>query len=96
MVEPPREQPKSLDVQCLKCGAMNIPENHVCGRCGANLPLVYDEEGRVFNRRESIRSPGILRRGARQGLSPYSARWLLRAGVLIFAVLAALWIMARK
>ncbi len=96
MVEPPRAQPKSLDVQCLKCGAMNIPENRVCGRCGASLPLVYDEEGLVFNRRESAHAPGLLRQGARRRFSPDSVQWLLRLGVLIFVVLVALWIMARK
>ena len=50
--------PRTADLTCLRCGAGNIPENHVCGRCGASLPVVYDEEGKVFNWRDHPSRPG--------------------------------------
>jgi len=43
------DHPRNSDVKCLRCDAFNLPENHVCGRCGASLPMVYDEEGKIFN-----------------------------------------------
>ncbi len=33
------------DIQCLRCRSWNIPDNHICGNCGASLPVLYDEEG---------------------------------------------------
>jgi hypothetical protein len=32
----------------MDCRAANIPENIICGACGASLPVVYDKDGRVF------------------------------------------------
>ncbi len=54
--------PKNLDVKCLRCGAMNIPENKICGRCGASLPLVYDEEGKVFDWKEDPYYQALLKK----------------------------------
>jgi hypothetical protein len=73
---------------------MNLPENKICGRCGANLPLIFDEEGNVFQPRDSSGPalPGL--RGAR--FSPGNVRWVLRFGVVLFALLLALWIMHHK
>ena len=96
MVESSRPQPKSLDVKWLECGAFNIPENHVCGRCGASLPLVYDEEGKVFSWGGDVRSRQLLSQGAHRRLSPSSVRSLMRLGVILFALLVALWILSHK
>ena len=46
--KPPREHLTS-DVKCMECGVYNIPENKICGACGANLPVIYDREGRLFH-----------------------------------------------
>src|SRR5580698_7887585 len=87
---------RNNDVECLRCGAMNLPENKICGRCGANLPLIYDEEGNVFQPRDlaspSSGKPGF--RGAR--FSPSNARWVLRFSIILFAFLLALWIMHHR
>ncbi len=84
-------------MECLRCGAMNLPDNKICGRCGANLPLIYDDEGNVFQPQDPSNSarpgkPGF--RGAR--FSPARARWVLRFSVILFALMLALWIMHHK
>lgn len=50
---PLKRPPKNTDVKCLKCGAYNITDNRICGHCGANLPVVYDESGQVFRWEEA-------------------------------------------
>ena len=87
--------PKTSDIKCLRCGAMNVPENHVCGRCGANLPLIYDEEGQVFDRRrEELKA--MLEPVTRRRMNPQSTAWVLRIGVILFALFMAFWIMHRR
>ena len=49
VVPKPTREPKNYDLKCLDCGAFNIPENLVCGACGASLPVVYDKNGKVFH-----------------------------------------------
>jgi hypothetical protein len=71
---------------------MNIPDNHICGRCGASLPLVFDEEGKVFHLRDPQVSAG---RGTGR-FSPGNARWVLRFGIILFALLLASWIMHHR
>jgi hypothetical protein len=74
---------------------MNIPENKICGRCGANLPLVYDEEGNVFQLKDPKPLPG--RSGfVGSRFSPNNARWVLRFCVILFALLLALLIMHHR
>jgi hypothetical protein len=81
---------KSHDIECLRCGAYNIPENKNCGRCGASLPLVYDDEGKVFNWKEAqgfdevmkIKSPT----GPRRGSGPKILRVLVVMIILLFAL----------
>lgn len=91
---PPTRYPKNLDVKCLRCGAMNISENHICGRCGASLPLVYDEEGKVFDWKEDSYYKAILKRQTRDSSrNPEQVRWLLRFAILLAAFLVALYIM---
>jgi len=86
--------PKNLDVKCLRCGAMNIPENHICGRCGASLPLVYDEEGKVFQwETDSYLKVMLKRRQKDPAKRPDQMRWVLRFAVLLAAFLFALYIM---
>ena len=98
MPETPRAHyPKNLDVKCLRCGAMNIPENHICGRCGANLPLVYDEEGKVFQwETDSYLKVMLKRRVKDPAKRPEQIRWLLRFLVLLAAFLVAFYIMRHK
>ncbi len=86
--------PKNLDVKCLRCGAMNIPENKICGRCGASLPLVYDEEGKVFDWKEDPYYQALLKKRDRnRSPNPDQTRWLLRFIILLAAFLFALYIM---
>ena len=85
------------DVKCLRCGAMNLPENHICGRCGANLPLVYDEEGKVTDwKRDPYYQSVFKKQGGAPPLDPQKVRWFLRIGVILFAVFAALCILRHR
>ncbi|SRR5579871_876859 len=91
---PPTRYPKNLDIKCLRCGAMNIPENHICGRCGASLPLVYDEEGKVFQWEKDSYLKVMLQRKAKDPSERTNqVRWLMRFGVLLAAFLAAFYIL---
>lgn len=93
----------NADVKCLRCGAFNIPDNVVCGACGANLPLVYGPDGKPrqvlddgFRYSTMVGRPrggGFLadpRGRAARGM------WLLRFVILLMVLLAAVWILSRK
>ena len=90
-------RPKTHDIECLRCGAFNLPENRVCGRCGASLPVVYDPEGRIFNWREAQGFDELMGVETRRhkGLSPVQVGWLLRGAALLAALLAAFFILRR-
>jgi len=95
MEAPPSEKRLNYDLECLRCGGMNIPENHICGRCGANLPLLYDEEGGIRRLLPTDRRFG----NARPILNPYErtlkvGMWM-RLGVILFAIIFALFIFYR-
>lgn len=97
MPEPALRQPKNFDVQCLRCNAINIPENKICGRCGASLPLLYDEEGKVFDWKEDAYYKAVyLKKSGSQRFSTERVRWILRAGVILFAIVAAIFIIHRR
>jgi len=89
---------RNADVKCLRCGAFNVSENRVCGKCGANLPLIYDEEGKIFNWRDDPYFKVLVGKGPNRGfrMSPGSSRWVLRFGLLLFACFLALWIMRQR
>jgi hypothetical protein len=69
---------------------MNIPENRICGACGANLPLIYDEAGKPFVGSDLYEqywpSP-------KKGLELHSGvnrtRWILRGLILLLALWVA-------
>ena len=82
---------KNLDVLCLRCGAYNIAENRVCGRCGASLPLVYDEDGKVLSLRQHAMEREILVRRASKKVS--SVQWFFRFGLILFALYIAYMIL---
>ncbi|MGH7739610.1 MAG: hypothetical protein ACREL1_05635 [bacterium] len=84
---PPRR--KNLDVECLRCGAYNLAENKICGQCGANLPLVYDEDGNVARLSVGLIPASRGRASTPYRISPWKTAWLLRAGVLLFALAVA-------
>ncbi len=78
---------KNLDVKCLRCGVMNIPENRICGACGASLPLIYDEEGKAFTGGDLYKqylTPPKSQKGVPSGVA--RTRWILRV-VILFLVL---------
>jgi ribosomal protein L40E len=85
---------RNADIKCLKCGAFNIPDNRICGRCGANLPLVYDDQGQVFNWAEAQGFEALVHQPTpKTRASAGKIRWILRALVLLGAVLCAMAIM---
>ena len=90
---PPRR--KNTDVQCLKCGVFNIPENRICGRCGASLPVVYDSQGRVFHWEEAQGYEALVHlpepKGRRSSVN--QTRWIMRLMILLAAILFALYIL---
>lgn len=98
MADPARPHGLSGDVKCLRCGAMNLPDNKICGRCGANLPLVYDEEGKVVRLEEnSYRVTSTNKRPPITGAhSVNRTRWMLRFFAVLFALLVAAWILSHK
>ena len=95
MLETPSRIPMNLDVKCLRCGAFNIPENQICGKCGANLPLLYTSEGKVLLRGEDYDLKAVVRKQMKaRGPHPEKVRWLLRFGVIFAALIVALFIMS--
>ncbi len=90
---PPR--PKNRDIKCLKCGVFNIPDNRICGHCGASLPVVYDVKGEVFHWEEAQGYEALMRkpeaRGSRSSVN--RIRWIMRILILLTAVLFAIYIM---
>jgi hypothetical protein len=85
---------KNHDVECLKCGTFNIPDNRICGRCGANLPVVYDEKGQVFHWEDAQGYEALVHKPEVKGRrSVNKTRWLLRGLVLLIALLFAVYIM---
>ncbi len=90
---PPAPARKNLDVECLRCGVFNVTENRFCGNCGASLPLIYDEEGKVFHLEAGV-SPGG-RAFTPYRINPRKMGWALRAGVLLFALGVAFFIMIK-
>ncbi len=83
----PENNRKNLDIKCLKCGAFNILENHICGRCGANLPLVFDSEGNISSLKdEPVRLSAAPRLFPRPAGSPI-VRAMIYIGVFITLVL---------
>ncbi len=85
------------DLTCLRCGVHNIPDNLVCGKCGANLPVVYDSEGniRVVTDDAFRYSTIVGKKGASSafGARGEGVRWMIRGGLILGALLGALWIL---
>jgi hypothetical protein len=94
-MQSPGSQPKTSDIKCLKCGAFNLLENHVCGRCGANLPVIFDDAGEVFNWREDPHYRALLEPNASRRLTPFQRALWLRAGTILFLFLLILWLLRR-
>jgi len=94
--QPPREV-RTSDVKCLACGAYNIPENKICGACGASLPLIYDKDGKVFHWETDSPYWAALHPSKKKGLvAPGASAWILRVSVLLLAILFALWLLFRN
>jgi len=92
----PKKEFRTSDVKSLSCGVYNIPENKVCGACGANLPLIYDKDGKVFHWETDspywdAMHPKKGKGSMRSGASP----WMIRVVAVLVAVLFALWLMMR-
>jgi hypothetical protein len=84
---------KNNDVKCLKCGAFNIAENRICGHCGANLPVIYDEKGQVFRWEEAQGYEALVKKPEPKSsrTSVNKSRWILRVVILIGALLFAFY-----
>ena len=85
------------DVKCLRCGAMNIPENHICGRCGANLPMVFGEDGGVVDWKKDPYYKAVFKKpGQGPALDPDRMKWFLRIGTILLAVFVAQCILRHR
>jgi hypothetical protein len=86
-----------MDIKCLSCGAYNIPENLICGACGANLPLIYDREGKVFNWESDSPYWDALQKKKKKSMfgGVPSSAIILRVVAVLVLVLFALWLMSR-
>ncbi|SRR5665213_162646 len=85
---------KNTDIKCLKCGAFNIHDNRICGRCGANLPVIYDEKGQVFRWEDAQGYEALVKKPEpKESLASVgNTRWILRAVILIIALLFAFYL----
>lgn len=93
----PPSFPKTSDLKCLRCGAMNIIDNKICGACGASLPVVYDEEGHMVRlEASSYRTTDLLPRYQSSKPKTGRARLIVRLLILLFAFFGALWIAAHR
>jgi hypothetical protein len=91
------------DVHCLRCGAFNIPDNLVCGNCGANLPLVFGADGKPRILMDDVvrystmagkpHGGGFLSDPATRG---ENVRWVLRFLVILGAIVFAIWVLSRR
>ena len=88
---------KNYDAKCLRCGVMNIPENRICGSCGASLPLNYDRDGNFMMGPHDPDLSLRLKHGpGPRTISPGRVSWFLRFGIIFFAVAVAYVLMHRK
>ena len=71
-------------------------ENHVCGNCGANLPILYNVEGELLKWQEDPYYGSVFKSEAKQKMSPLKRGMLFRLGLIAFAILAALLILGRR
>jgi hypothetical protein len=96
MLQPSDPMPKSRDVRCLKCGSYNIPDNRICGKCGASLPVIYDDHGQVFRWEEAQGFEGLMNlpEKGKRGPSVNRTRWLLRGMILLIALLFAFYLLS--
>ena len=91
------------DLKCLCCGSFNIPDNHICGKCGANLPVIYGSDGkarmilddatRYSTMMGKPHGGGFL---SNPGVRGEGVRWMLRFGIVLAAIVGALWILSRR
>lgn len=88
--------PKNYDVKCLRCGAMNIPDNHICGKCGASLPVVYDRDGNIYRGQANPDLRLRLTRGPGQTVNPQSMGWFLRVALVLLAIFFAFYLFHHK
>ena len=76
---------------------MNIPDNRVCGNCGASLPLIYDSDG---NYMLGPKNPSLALRlthnQPRRPVSPGQVGWFLRVGIVVLAIIAVYLILHHK
>lgn len=93
----PRERFNS-DVKCMECGAYNITDNKICGACGANLPVIYDREGRLFHwESDSPYWDSLYPDKAKKKQGAWKAApFILRAALALVGVLFVLWLMAHR
>ncbi len=66
-------------LKCLRCGEGNLPDNMVCGYCGASLPLVYDRQGRAVRHKGG---PVFVK------VSPYVRKFTRLVLIMMFATAA--------
>jgi hypothetical protein len=85
---------RTQDVKCLECGSFNLPENVVCGACGASLPVIFDREGRVFRFETDSPYWNVYRKREEKGSgpSPMASIGFKVVGLLaLFTVLAVMF-----
>jgi len=79
----------NADIECLRCGARNILENLICGRCGANLPLVYNDEGNILKWQEDPYYGSVFKGEKRRKMSQLQKGLLVRLAIIGLVIAAA-------
>jgi len=75
---------------------MNIPDNHICGNCGASLPVVYDREGHLYQAQSIPDLRMRLTHGPIHGTNPQRTGWFLRIALVLLAIFFALYLFHHK
>jgi ribosomal protein L40E len=84
-----------MDIECLRCGARNIVENLVCGYCGANLPVLYDAEGKILKWQEDPYYGSVFKKESQPKMAPLQKGMMFRLVIVALVILAAVLILGR-
>jgi len=85
-----------MDIECLRCGARNIVENLICGYCGANLPILFDADGKILKWQEDPYYGSVFKSKTAPKMSPLQKGMMFRLAIVALAILAAVLMLKHR